>query len=96
MSAIVVQFVSPDSYDFFLSLSLFIGIAVSFVLLVYRASTPHVAELGNVPGARGHFTDLARHADDVAVPGLVIIRPEPITSAELDVVAGVHTVRSTG
>src|SRR6201999_1312901 len=28
LSAIVVQFVSPDSYDFFLSLSLFIGIAV--------------------------------------------------------------------
>jgi high affinity sulfate transporter 1 len=55
---------------------LFIGIAVSFALLVYRASTPHVAELGNVPGARGHFTDLARHADDVPVPGLVIVRPE--------------------
>jgi high affinity sulfate transporter 1 len=55
---------------------LFIGIAVSLALLVYRASTPHVAELGNVPGARGHFTDLARHDDDLPVPGLVIVRPE--------------------
>jgi high affinity sulfate transporter 1 len=55
---------------------LFIGIAVSFALLVYRASAPYVAELGNVPGARGHFTDLARHADDAPVPGLVIVRPE--------------------
>jgi sulfate permease, SulP family len=42
----------------------FIGIAISVLLLVYRASTPHVAELGNVPGARGHYTDLARHEED--------------------------------
>jgi sulfate permease, SulP family len=55
---------------------LFIGIAVSIVLLIFRASTPHVAELGNVPGARGHYTDLARNPDDVPVPGLVIVRPE--------------------
>lgn len=55
---------------------LFIGIAVSLVLLIYRASTPHVAELGNVPGARGHFTDLARNKDDVPIPGLLIVRPE--------------------
>ena len=29
---------------------LFIGIAVSLLLLLYRASRPHVAVLGRVPG----------------------------------------------
>jgi sulfate permease, SulP family len=55
---------------------LFIGIGVSILLLIYRASTPHVAELGHQAGVRGHYTDLARHEDDVPVPGLVILRPE--------------------
>jgi MFS superfamily sulfate permease-like transporter len=55
---------------------LFVGIGVSILLLIYRASAPHVAELGRQAGVRGHYTDLARHEDDVPVPGLVILRPE--------------------
>jgi MFS superfamily sulfate permease-like transporter len=55
---------------------LFIGIAVSLLLLIYRASAPHVAELGAVPDTPGHYTDLARHDDNERVPGVVIVRPE--------------------
>jgi high affinity sulfate transporter 1 len=55
---------------------LFIGIGVSILLLIYRASTPHVAELGNVAGARGHYTDLARNEDSAPISGVVIVRPE--------------------
>jgi high affinity sulfate transporter 1 len=55
---------------------LFIGIAVSILLLIYRASSPHVALLGKVPGTRTQYTDFARHADNEAVPGVVIVRPE--------------------
>jgi high affinity sulfate transporter 1 len=55
---------------------LFIGIAVSLLLLIYRASAPHVAELGAVPGTPGHYTDLARHDDNERVAGIVIVRPE--------------------
>jgi MFS superfamily sulfate permease-like transporter len=54
---------------------LFIGIGVSLVLLLYRASRPHVAELGRRPGD-GEFADLDRHPDNVSVDGVVILRPE--------------------
>ena len=54
---------------------LFIGIAVSFILLLYRASRPHVAELGRVPGGR-QFGDVARSADNEPVPGVSVLRVE--------------------
>jgi MFS superfamily sulfate permease-like transporter len=54
---------------------LFIGIAISILLLVYRASRPRIATLGRArDGSR--FDDLSAHADSRAVPGLVILRPE--------------------
>jgi SulP family sulfate permease len=54
---------------------LFIGIAVSVLLLVYRASRPHVAALGrSIDGS--HWVDTARHADASAVDGIVVVRPE--------------------
>jgi sulfate permease, SulP family len=39
---------------------LFIGIGVSLLLLLYRASRPQVTELGRVPGSDGQFASLAR------------------------------------
>jgi sulfate permease, SulP family len=55
---------------------LFIGIGVSLVLLLYRASRPHVAVLGRVPGAEGQFADVERHAENEPVPGIVVLRVE--------------------
>ena len=55
---------------------LFIGIAVSLLLLLYRASRPHIASLGKVPGTTDHYVDLARHADGTVPPGLVVLRVE--------------------
>lgn len=55
---------------------LFIGIACSLMLLLYRASRPHVAVLGRVPGSSGQFTDLARHQSNEAVPGVAVLRVE--------------------
>jgi sulfate permease, SulP family len=54
---------------------LFLGIAISLVLLVYRASRPHVATLGRVRGRRD-WVDVERHPEDEAPPGLVVLRVE--------------------
>jgi sulfate permease, SulP family len=55
---------------------LFIGIAVSLLLVLYRASSPHVAVLGRTSGPDGQFADLERHEGNRPVPGIVILRPE--------------------
>jgi sulfate permease, SulP family len=55
---------------------LFIGIAVSLFLLLYRASTPHVAVLGRVHGSTDHYADLLRDPTNEEVPGLLLLRPE--------------------
>jgi sulfate permease, SulP family len=55
---------------------LFIGIGVSLLLLLYRASRPHVAVLGEVPGARGQYVDVARHPENWQVEGVVVLRVE--------------------
>ena len=55
---------------------LFIGIFVSALLLLYRSSRPNVAVLGHVPGTVGQWGDLARHPENVASPGIVVLRPE--------------------
>jgi MFS superfamily sulfate permease-like transporter len=55
---------------------LFIGIGVSLLLLLYRASRPHVAVLGRDPGGGGRWSDLERHRDNERVPGIVVLRPE--------------------
>ena len=44
---------------------LFIGIGVSLLLLLYRASRPHVAQLGRVPGTADQWGDLRRHPENV-------------------------------
>ena len=54
---------------------LFIGIAVSLLLLLYRASRPHVALLGRAPGD-GQWSDVERHPENTTEPGIVVLRPE--------------------
>lgn len=52
-----------------------IGAIISLVLLIRRASRPHVAFLGRIPGSR-RFSDLARHPDNEEIPGVLVVRPE--------------------
>jgi|KBSMisStaDraftv2_1062788.scaffolds.fasta_scaffold03038_10 high affinity sulfate transporter 1 len=55
---------------------LVIGISCSLVLLVYRASRPHISELGKTPGDPHRWSDLERNPDDARVPGIVVMRVE--------------------
>jgi high affinity sulfate transporter 1 len=52
-----------------------IGAIISLVQLVRRASRPHVAFLGRIPGTR-RFSDRERHPDNERIPGVLIFRPE--------------------
>jgi SulP family sulfate permease len=54
---------------------LFIGIGVSVLLLLYRASRPNIAVLGQ-ERPDSPFEDSERNSDATAVPGLVILRVE--------------------
>ncbi len=68
---------------------LFIGIGVSVVLLVYRASRPHVAELGLDPDHPERYVDRSRNPAATAPEGIVILRVEsPLFFANAD---GVET-----
>ncbi|WP_155372688.1 SulP family inorganic anion transporter [Catellatospora vulcania] len=53
---------------------LVIGMAVSLVLLLYRASRPIVAMLGRT--GDGRWVDRSRHDDARPAPGVVVLRPE--------------------
>ena len=52
-----------------------VGAVISMVLLIRRASAPHVAFLGRIPGAR-RYSDLSRHADNEPTPGVLAFRVE--------------------
>jgi MFS superfamily sulfate permease-like transporter len=52
-----------------------IGAVISMVQLIRRASRPHVAVLGRIPGTR-RFSDAGRHPDNEAVPRMLIFRTE--------------------
>jgi MFS superfamily sulfate permease-like transporter len=52
-----------------------IGAIISLVLLIRRASRPHVAILGRIPGTR-RFSDRERNPNNELVPGVLIFRPE--------------------
>jgi SulP family sulfate permease len=51
-----------------------VAVLLSVLLLLYRASRPHVAVLGRLPGRAATFADLARHPDAEPIPRLVIVR----------------------
>jgi len=52
-----------------------IGAIISLVLLIRRASRPHVAFLGRIAGTR-RFSDRERHSDNELIPRVLIFRPE--------------------
>jgi sulfate permease, SulP family len=52
-----------------------IGAVISLVLLIRRASRPHVAFLGRIPGTR-RFSDRERHEDNELIPRVLLVRPE--------------------
>jgi high affinity sulfate transporter 1 len=47
----------------------------SILLLLARASRPHVAFLGRIPGTNS-YSDVARHPENEALPGMIAFRPE--------------------
>jgi MFS superfamily sulfate permease-like transporter len=55
---------------------LFIGIAVSITLLLYRASRPNIAVLGKMPGSDGDYEDIRRNPHSQPVPGVAVLRVE--------------------
>ena len=52
-----------------------IGAIISLVQLLRRASRPHVALLGRIPGTN-RFSDRERNPDNEATPGVLVFRPE--------------------
>jgi len=52
-----------------------IGAVISLVQLIRRASKPHVALLGRIPGTR-RFSDRERHPNNELIPDVMIFRPE--------------------
>jgi MFS superfamily sulfate permease-like transporter len=52
-----------------------VAAGASILLLLARASRPHVAFLGRIPGTSS-YSDLARHPDNEALPGVIAFRPE--------------------
>lgn len=52
-----------------------IGAVLSLAQLLQRASHPHVACLGRIPGTR-RFSDRERHPDNERIPGVLLFRPE--------------------
>ena len=55
---------------------LVIGIVASLLLLLYRASEPHISQLGHVPGTADQYSDIGRHPANAQLPGIVIVRVE--------------------
>jgi high affinity sulfate transporter 1 len=52
-----------------------IGAVISLVLLIRRASRPHVAILGRIPGTQ-RFSDRERHPENEPIADTLIFRPE--------------------
>jgi MFS superfamily sulfate permease-like transporter len=52
-----------------------LGVAISMLLLLRRASRPRVTELGRVPGTT-YFADLSRHPENERVDDVLVVRNE--------------------
>src|SRR5688572_4486112 len=52
-----------------------IGVIISILILLRRASRPHIAFLGRIPGTQ-RFSDIDRHPDNERIPGVLIFRVE--------------------
>jgi sulfate permease, SulP family len=55
---------------------LFIGIGISLLLLIYRASRPYIATLGREPGPGERYNDIDRHPDSRPLPHIAVLRIE--------------------
>jgi high affinity sulfate transporter 1 len=53
---------------------LLIAVFLSLLIILYRASRPHVAVLGKVPGQMATYGDIGRHPENVQIPGLLVVR----------------------
>jgi SulP family sulfate permease len=51
-----------------------IGLVASLIFVIYKSSRPHLSSLGHVPGIPGAYSDLSRHPDNKAIPGILILR----------------------
>jgi high affinity sulfate transporter 1 len=51
-----------------------IGLLASMIVFIYKSSRPHLALLGRVPGMPGTYTDTNRYPENIAVPGILILR----------------------
>jgi sulfate permease, SulP family len=72
--------------------------AASVLILLARASQPHVAFLGRIPGTNS-FSDLARHPENEVLPHVLIFRPEAsllYVNAETVLQAVLERLRSAG
>ena len=49
--------------------------SASVLILLARASQPHVAFLGRIPGSNA-YSDLARHPENEQLPHMIVFRPE--------------------
>ncbi|MGW0645866.1 SulP family inorganic anion transporter [Streptomyces badius] len=54
---------------------LLLAVALSLVLFIAAASTPHVSVLGQLPGSR-QYGDLAQHPGALTAPGVLAVRPD--------------------
>jgi sulfate permease, SulP family len=52
-----------------------LGVALSIVLLIHRASRPRVIEIGRVPGT-SYFADVERHPENERVTDVLVVRNE--------------------
>ena len=64
----------------------------SILMLLARASRPHVAFLGRVPGTDS-FSDTSRHPENMPLPGVIAFRPE-VSLLYVNADAVVELVRS--
>lgn len=77
-----------NRFDFIIAMTALIAVIVfgilkgvliaalfSLTLIIRKASSPHVAFLGRIPGTN-RYTDIQRHPDNELVPGVLIFRVE--------------------
>jgi high affinity sulfate transporter 1 len=55
---------------------LVIGVVTMLLLVIYRASRPHLGTLGRVPGEPGAYGDVGRHPEYEPVADLLVLRLE--------------------
>ncbi len=55
---------------------LIVGVILSLVLFIARASRPRVSELGIDPAVPGAYVDIERHPDAQTIDGVLLVKPD--------------------